>query len=151
MEQRRPAVFLEIRNDKAHGLGMPLPKGVMRVYKEDASGSPQFIGEDRIDHVAGNETFRIRMGESFDVVAQRRQTEWRKLAADTHEAAFEIVIRNHRQEAVTVRVVEPVQGDWQMLASSHPWKKRDAFGVEFPVAVAPEGSVTLSYRVRMRR
>jgi hypothetical protein len=148
--QRRSSVFLEIRNEKARGLGMPLPKGLMRVYKEDASGSPQFVGEDRIDHVPGNETFRIRMGESFDVVAERRQTEWKKLAADTHEAAFEIVIRNHRPEGVTVTVREPVPGDWQMLASSHPWKKRDAFGAEFPVAIAAEGSATLTYRVRMR-
>jgi hypothetical protein len=149
-EQRKPSVYLELKNAAANGLGMPLPRGIIRVYKEDGKGSAQFVGEDSIDHTPANETVRIRMGEAFDVVASRKQTEWKKLAADTHEAAFEIVVRNHRKEAVSVRVQEPVPGDWQMLTASHTWKKTDAFGVEFPLTIPTEGTVTLSYRVRIR-
>lgn len=149
-EQLHPAVYLEIKNRKADGLGMPLPRGVVRVYKEDSEGSAQFVGEDSIDHIPSDETFRIRMGEAFDVVAERRQTEWKKLASDTYEAASEIVIRNHRQDAAVIRVQEPFSGDWQILTASHTWKKTDAFGAEFPVTVAAKGNVTLTYRVRIR-
>lgn len=148
--KQKVSVFVELRNSKADGLGMPLPKGTVRVYKEDADGSLQFIGEDSIDHTPRDEKVRIRLGEAFDVVGSRKQTDWKKIAADTYEAAFEISLRNHKQEDVTVRVIEPVPGDWKMLNSSHEYRKGDAFAAEFQVPVKKDGESTLSYRVRMR-
>ncbi|QSV46622.1 DUF4139 domain-containing protein [Geobacter benzoatilyticus] len=148
--KQKVGVFVELENRKEHNLGMPLPKGIVRVYKRDAGGSLQFVGEDTIDHTPEKETVRIKMGDAFDVAAERKQTEWKKIASDTYEAAFEIKLRNHKKEDITVKVVEPVPGDWQMLSSSHPHTKGDAFSAVFQVPVPKDGETTLSYRVRMR-
>ncbi|MRR33460.1 DUF4139 domain-containing protein [bacterium] len=143
-------VFIELENRKQHNLGMPLPKGTVRVYKQDGDGSLQFVGEDSIDHTPKDEKVRVKLGEAFDVVGSRKQTEWKKIASDTYEAAFEISLRNHKKEDVTVKVVEPVPGDWTMLSSSHPWKKGDAFAAEFSIPVPRDKESKLVYRVRMR-
>ncbi|WP_236685603.1 DUF4139 domain-containing protein [Geobacter pickeringii] len=147
---RKVGVYVELENRREHHLGMPLPKGVVRVYKRDAAGSLQFVGEDAIDHTPEKEKVRVKLGDAFDVVGERKQAEWKKIAADTYEAAFEVRLRNHKREDVTVKVVEPVPGDWQMLASSHPHVRGDAHGAEFRVPVPKEGEATLTYRVRMR-
>lgn len=150
VRNQKVAVFMEIDNRAANNLGMPLPKGTVRVYKEDGDGSRQFVGEDAIDHTPKDEKIRIKLGDAFDVVADRRQTDWKKIASDTYEAAFEISLRNHKREDVVVRVVEPVPGDWTMLSASHSWKKGDAFAAEFTVPVPKNKDVKVVYRVRMR-
>jgi hypothetical protein len=147
---RKVGVFLETENRKANGLGMPLPKGTVRVYKQDEDGSIQFAGEDAIDHTPKDEKLRVKVGEAFDVVASRKQTDWQKIASDTYETAFEITLRNHKTEDVVVKVVEPVPGDWSMLSASHPWKKGDAFSAEFSIPVPKDKETKLLYRVRMR-
>jgi len=149
-EKQKVSVFVEFGNRKDAGLGMPLPKGTVRVYKEDADGSLQFIGEDGIDHTPKDEKVRIRLGEAFDVVGSRKQTDWKKVASDSYEAAFEITLRNHKQEDVTVRVIEPVPGDWKMLSSSHDYTKGEAHAAEFLLPVKKDGETKLTYRVRMR-
>ena len=148
--KQKVGVFMEVENRKEHNLGMPLPKGVVRVYKRDAGGSLQFVGEDTIDHTPEKETVRVKLGDAFDVVAERKRTDWKEIAAGTYEAAFEIKLRNHKKENITVKVVEPVPGDWQMLSSSHPHMKGDAFSAVFQVPVPKDGETTLTYRVRMR-
>jgi len=149
-EKQKVGVYVEMENREANRLGMPLPKGVVRVYKRDADGSLQFVGEDAIDHTPRDEKVRIKLGEAFDLAGERKQTDWKKIASDTYEAAFEITLRNHKREDVTVRVVEPVPGDWQMLSTSHEWKKGEAFAAEFQVPVKKDGEAKLAYRVRMR-
>ena len=144
------AVYVEMANRKENSLGMPLPKGTIRVYKKDSDASLQFIGEDAIDHTPKDEKVRIKLGDAFDVTGNRKQTDWKKIASDTYEAAIEITLRNHKQEDVTVKVVEPVPGDWQMLSSSLDWKKGEAFTAEFQVPVKKDGEAKLTYRVRMR-
>jgi len=143
-------VFLKFRNSQAAGLGLPLPKGIVRVYKRDSSGSPQFIGEDRIDHTPKDEEIRLELGKAFDVTAERRQTDFNRVADNVFESAYEVKIRNHKETAVAVRVVEPVGGDWSMLQNSHPFKKLSAFEAEFEVPVAPGQEAVLTYRVRVR-
>jgi hypothetical protein len=143
-------VFLEIENRKSSSLGIPLPKGTVRVYKKDSDGSLQFAGEDAIDHTPKDEKLRVKLGDAFDVAASRKQTDWKKIASDTYETAFEITLRNHKTEDVVVKVVEPVPGDWSMLSSSHPWKKGDAFTAEFSIPVPKDKEAKLLYRVRMR-
>jgi hypothetical protein len=122
----------------------------VRVYKRDHEGSLQFIGEDRVDHTPKDEKIRIKLGEAFDVVGSRKQTDWKKIARNVYEAAFEISLRNHKEEDVTVRVIEPIPGDWKMIDSSHGHTKTEAFMAEFMVPVKKDGETVLSYRVKIR-
>jgi len=141
---------VEIQNRRESHLGMPLPKGTVRVYKADKEGSLQFVGEDAIDHTPKDEKVRIKLGDAFDVVGSRKQTDWKKMAYDTYEAAFEISLRNHKKEDVVVKVIEPIPGDWTILNSSHAYKKSEAFTAEFNISVPRDQEVKLVYRVRMR-
>ena len=150
MSNQKIGVFVEIQNKKVNNLGIPLPKGTVRVYKADKEGSLQFVGEDSIDHTPKDEKIRIKLGEAFDVVGGRKQTDWKKIAYDTYEAAFEISLRNHKKEDVVVKVVEPIPGDWKMLSSSHEFSKSEAFTAEFNIPVPKDQEVKLTYRVRMR-
>ncbi len=150
ISNQKVGVFLEIANKKDHNLGIPLPKGTVRVYKKDSEGSLQFVGEDSIDHTPKDEKVRVKLGDAFDVVGTRKQTDWKKIAYDTYEAAFEISLRNHKKENVVVRVVEPIPGDWKMLNSSHDYKKTEAFTAEFNIPVPKDKEAKLTYRVRMR-
>jgi hypothetical protein len=150
MSNQKIGVFVEVANRKENNLGIPLPKGTVRVYKADKEGSLQFVGEDSIDHTAKDEKVRIKLGDAFDVVGSRKQTDWKKIAYDTYEAAFEISLRNHKKEDVVVKVVEPIPGDWTMLSSSHAYKKSEAFTAEFNIPVPKDQEVKLNYRVRMR-
>jgi len=143
-------VFVEVQNRKEHNLGIPLPKGIVRVYKHDSEGSLQFIGEDSIDHTPKDEKIRIKLGTAFDVVGTRKQIDWKKVATDTYEASFEITLRNHKKEDIVVKVIEPIPGDWTMLTASHEWKKAEAFTAEFRVPVKKDGETKLTYKVRMR-
>ncbi|MBI5634213.1 MAG: DUF4139 domain-containing protein [Nitrospirae bacterium] len=143
-------VYVEIQNRKEHNLGMPLPKGTVRVYKHDSKGSLQFVGEDSIDHTPKDEKVRIKLGNAFDVVGTRKQMDWKKIASDTYEASFEISLRNHKKEDIVVKVIEPIPGDWTMLSSSHEYTKAAAFTAEFNIPVPKDKEVKLTYRVRMR-
>src|SRR2546429_291199 len=113
------AVYFEVKNSKENRRGLPLPKGKIRVYKADASGSQQFIGEDWIDHTPKDESVKIKMGNAFDLVGERTQKDFKKVASNLYEVEWEIALRNHKSEPQTVSVIEPVPGDWQVLTSSH--------------------------------
>ena len=145
-------VWLEFRNDQKSGLGMPLPAGRIRVSQLDtADGSLEFVGEDTIDHTPKNETVKVKLGTAFDVVGERRQTDF---SVDSRgrvmEEAFEIKLRNHKDQAVEVVVRENLYrwSNWRVLSSSQPYEKLDARTIEFPVRVAKDGEATISYRVR---
>lgn len=143
-------VYLKLWNRKSNGLGIPLPKGIVRVYQRDASGSPQFVGEDRIDHTPKDEELRLQMGNAFDVTAERKQTDFERISDRVLESAYEVRIRNHKTTPITVRVVEPIGGDWTMLQHSLPFEKTAAFQAEFKVPVQPDQETVLTYRVRVR-
>jgi len=150
VSNQKVGVFVEIENKKEYNLGIPLPKGIVRVYKHDSEGSLQFVGEDRIDHTPKDEKVRVKLGDAFDVVGSRKQTDWKKIASDTYEAAFELSLRNHKKEDIMVKVVEPIPGDWTMLSSSHEYTKTEAFTAEFAIPVPKDKEIKLTYRVRMR-
>ena len=147
---QKVGVFVEIENRKENNLGMPLPKGTVRVYKHDSEGSLQFIGEDSIDHTPEKEKIRIKLGDAFDVKGGRKMTDWKKLMFNRYEAAYEISLRNHKKEDVVVKVVEPIPGDWTMVESSHEYTKTEAFTAEFLVPVPKDGETKVTYRVRMK-
>ncbi|MBL0210536.1 MAG: DUF4139 domain-containing protein [Holophagaceae bacterium] len=148
-------VFVEFDNREANRMGMPLPKGVVRVYKRDSEGRAQFIGEDAIDHTPKNETVRLKLGDAFDVTARRKQTDYKSLGAIgkyhyNYETAFEVELKNAKKEAVTVSVLEPIYGDWEIIQQSHPHTKEAAGAAKFKVIVPSEGSAKLTYRVRTK-
>jgi hypothetical protein len=144
-------VFLELRNDKASHLGMPLPAGTVRLYKQDASGAEQFVGEDAIKHTPKDEVVRLKAGNAFDVVATRVQTDYREIDVKPYrvEVAFAITIRNHKKTAVAVDLREPVGGEWKVVESSLPADKIDAGTIGFHAQVPADGETVVSYRVRV--
>jgi hypothetical protein len=150
VSNQKVAAYLEVKNTKENRLGLPLPKGKVRVYKADKSGSQQFIGEDWIDHTPKDERVKIKMGNAFDVVGERTQKDWRKIAGNLYEVEWEIVLRNHKAEMQTVTVIEPVPGDWQVLHSTHPYDKIEAHTLRYQLPVPKEGATRLTYRVRLR-
>jgi hypothetical protein len=153
-QKMKVGVYVEFEN-KANGLGVPLPKGVIRVYKKDSKGSAQFVGEDRIDHTPRNERVRLKLGEAFDVTADKKQTDFQKLGGSGRynyifESAYQIELKNAKDEAVTVKVMEPVPGDWEILSESHAHKKEASNTVVWQVTVPPGGRAILNYRVKVR-
>ncbi len=154
-QKMKLGVFVQLENRESARLGMPMPKGVVRVYKKDSAGNAQFVGEDRIDHTPKNETVRLKLGEAFDVTADKKQTDFKRReptnrASYVFESAYEIVLRNAKKQAETVVVREPVPGDWTMLEESQPHAKVAAGTAEWRVKVPAGGSTTLRYRVLVR-
>ena len=149
---RKVMVMLEFRNAEEDGLGVPLPKGKVRVYKEDVDGSTEFVGEDEIDHTPKDERVRLYLGDAFDIVGERKQTDFKKPSSRSMEESFEISVRNHKQEAVEVRVVEHLYRwtEWQMVDASEEYTKLDARTIEFRVNVPKDGEVKITYTVRYR-
>ena len=150
VSNQKVGVYIEIRNSAANRLGIPLPRGKVRVYKADSSGSQQFVGEDWIDHTPRDERVRIKTGNAFDVVGERAQKEWRKIAEGVWEVEWEITLRNHKTADQTVTVIEPVPGDWQVLSSTHRFEKLDSHTLKYEIPVPREGAAKLVYRVRLR-
>ncbi len=153
-QKLKVGVFVEFVNRKRDNLGMPLPKGIIRVYKQDQQGRPQFVGEDRIDHTPENEAIRLKLGDAFDVTADRKQTDFRKLGGDSRynyrfESAYQIKLQNAKDEEVTVTVAEPVPGDWRVLQESHPHAKASADTALWKIRVPAKGEAVLSYRVEV--
>jgi hypothetical protein len=142
-------VYYQFKNEEKANLGMPMPAGVVRVYQADSKGGVQFVGEDRITHTPKDETLRLKIGNAFDVICERNQIDWEKIAGSTYEVEYEITLRNHKSMPVTVEVNEPIGGTWKMLRSSHEWTKTAAWAAQFTVPVAAEGTATLKYRVRV--
>jgi hypothetical protein len=147
---QKVGVFLDFENSERNGLGMPLPKGTVRVYKRDDTGAQQFIGEDLIDHTPRDEELRIKMGEAFDVVGDRRQMDYTIISSCVSESTWEVTLRNHKDEDVSVMLVEPVGGDWEMVSSSHDFTQVDAWTFTFEPEVPANGETTVTYRVRVR-
>ena len=154
-QKLKVGVFVEFDNRRQENLGMPLPKGTVRVYKQDKAGRPQFVGEDRIDHTPEEETVRLKLGDAFDVTGARKQTDFRKLGGDSRynyrfESAYEIKLKNAKDEEVTVTVAEPVPGEWRMLQESQPHAKAAADTALWRIKVPAKGTTVLAYRVEVR-
>jgi len=143
-------VMEEFKNSEMNHLGIALPKGKLRFYRRDTDGHLEFVGENTIDHTPKDETIRVYTGNSFDVVGERKRTNY-KVDSSQHWAdeSFEIRVRNHKKEAVNVRVVEHLYRwtNWKLAEQSTVSKKMDAQTVEFPVTVAPDGEQVVTYTV----
>lgn len=142
-------VFYQVKNEEQIGLGMPMPAGNVRVYQADSRGGLQFVGEDRIDHTPKDETLNLKIGNAFDVVAERKQTDFQKIATNVYELEYDITLRNHKTTAISVEVNEPIGGTWRILRSTHAYTKTDAWAAQFAIPVPANGVTTLTYRVRV--
>ena len=142
-------VKLKFENDEKSKLGMPLPKGVIRVYKADAAGNGLFVGEDSIQHTPKNEHVDLTLGQAFDITARAKQTNYEKISDQVFEDEYEIEIKNAKKEAVTVDLREAIPGDWKILEESAAHKKLDAATAGWQIEVPAEGSAKLTYRVRV--
>jgi hypothetical protein len=142
-------VFYQFKNEAQTGLGMPMPAGVVRVYQSDSKGGVQFVGEDRINHTPKDETLNLKIGSAFDVVCERKQTDFAKISTNVYEVEYEVTLRNHKPTPITVEVNEPVGGTWRMLQASHKWTKTEAWAAQFLAPVAASGSAVVRYRVRV--
>jgi hypothetical protein len=142
--------MLEFRNSEKSQLGMPLPKGKVKVYRRDVDGRNEFVGEDSIDHTPQDETVRLYTGNAFDIVGERRQTNFR-VDNNAHWAdeSFEIKVRNHKKEPVEVRVVEHMYRghQWELTSKSLRSIKQDANTIEFRPTVPAGGEAVITYTV----
>lgn len=158
-DKRKVDVFMTFKNDEAGKLGMPLPKGVIRVYKNDSDKRTQFIGEDRIDHTAKNEEVRLKLGSAFDVngvwkIVDAKRVDKGKLdkllEGDEFEATYRIELSNAKKEAVTVKVVEPIPGEWKIIEENQKHEKVGANNALWQVNVPADGKTELQYTVRIK-
>lgn len=153
-QKHKISVLINFLN-QGENLGIPLPKGIIRVYKKDLQGNSQFIGGDRIDHTPNNGLIRLKLGNAFDITADKIQTDFQQIAgtvrhASIFETAYQITLKNAKKEAVTIQVQEPIPGDWQVIAESLPHRKLSAGLLEWKVPVAADSETTLTYRVRVK-
>ncbi len=142
-------VRMKIKNEEASHLGLPLPSGVVRVYKADSDGDAIFVGEDHIDHTPKNERIDLMLGRAFDVTARGKQVAYSSISDNVYENSYEIEVKNAKPEPVTVTLREFVPGDWKMLEESVKHDKVDASTAEWQLQVPAEGSAKLTYKVRI--
>jgi len=145
-------VYLQVDNAQKNGLGIPLPAGRLRVYKKDeADAANEFVGEDVIQHTPKDEHFIARLGSTFDVVGERRQTDFKyDDPAQWVTESFEIKLRNHKKEPVNVIVKEDLYRwtNWQITASSEKYEQQDSRTIHIPVTVPVDGEKTVTYTVK---
>jgi len=151
-ERYNAKVTVRFKNSTESGLGIPLPKGTIRVYKEDRDGGAEFVGEDQIKHTPRDEEISLYLGDAFDVIGERRQTRFRQIGEQQIEESLEIQVRNHKEEAVLVHVIEHLfrAQDAQILESSEPFEQLDANTIEFELPVEADGEAQITYTVMYR-
>jgi hypothetical protein len=147
-EPQKVGIILEFENKDAPGLGVPLPAGTVRTYKRDSESALQFTGEDAIGHTPRDETVKLTVGSAFDIVAERKQTDFQQIRPQQNEVEVEVEVRNRKDEAVTVTVEESLPGDWTIIEQSHPHEKKDARTAVFGINISANATVTLRYRTR---
>jgi hypothetical protein len=148
---KKVGVYVSFRNEEKSGLGIPLPKGKVRVYKKDDDGKEQFVGEDEIDHTPKDEQVRLYLGNAFDIVGERKQTNFKNVVSGhIIEESFEITLRNHKSETVSVQVYEhPWRwSDWEIVKHNAEWNKVDQTTIDFPVTLKQGEEKTVSYTIR---
>jgi len=150
---KKVRVNLEFMNSQKDGLGIPLPKGKVRVYKVDTDKSQEFVGEDLIDHTPRDEKVRIYVGNAFDIVGERIQTDYKRISDDVQKYSYQITLRNHKEQKVEVVVIEHLSygGEWEIISSNYDYVKKDAFTIEFKISLEKDSEKKLNYTVQYVR
>ncbi|MBN2251704.1 MAG: DUF4139 domain-containing protein [Candidatus Altiarchaeota archaeon] len=147
--EKKVDVMLNFENSPENNLGIPLPKGTVRVFKEDSEGKLQFIGEDSIDHTPKDETIRLLTGRAFDIVGERKQMDMNKLAG-WYEYTWEVALRNHKEEDITVTVIERTGGDWEITSENFQHVKESNNKIKWRIPVKADGETKLQYTIRYK-
>ena len=149
-EPKKVKVNLEFKNSKEEGLGMPLPKGKIRVYKVDVDKSMEFVGEDQINHTPKDEKVRVYVGDAFDIVGERTRTNFQKISDNVMEETYQIKLRNHKEEKVEVTVVEHLYPytNWEISENNFKYEKKDASTIEFKIPLEKNQEQIVNYKVR---
>lgn len=148
--EQKVEVKFELSNSEKNHLGIPMPKGKVRVYKKDQDGALQFIGEDEIDHTPRDEKVRLYIGDAFDLVGERKQTNYTRVSDRVSRMTYEISLRNHKDSDVTITAVEHSYGDWTILNSSMEYSKKDSHTFEFAAKVPARGETKITYEIEIR-
>jgi hypothetical protein len=135
----------ETFTNKGGDLGIPLPGGTVRLYKNDKAGTSQFLGSDTIDHTPRNEDVRLHLGDSFDVTANKKQTDFKLPGKCTYQSSYEIVVKNAKTDPVDVVVVEPIPGDWTITSETQSHEKTSSATATWTLHVPAGGSTKLDY------
>ena len=141
-------VFLRFKNIKKNGLGMALPAGTIRIFVKTADGSSQFTGESAINHTPKDEELTLKTGEAFDLVCERRQSDYKQMSNQMSESEWEITLKNRKESDAVIVLSEQLYGNWKLLSQSHPYEKKSAFAIEFKVSVPAGKEVKVKYRVQ---
>ncbi len=153
-QKQKVNIRLSFQN-QGDGLGVPWPRGIVRIYKTDSQGRQLFVGEDLIEHIPDKQSVSLKLGQAFDITAEKLQVDFKQVnQAAPHgnifEAAYRIVLKNAKKEAIVVQVQEPMSGDWEILSESVLHKKLTAGLIEWTVPVAANGETELTYRARVK-
>ena len=148
--EKKVNVMLNFDNSEKNNLGIPLPKGTVRVFKKDSSGKLQFIGEDAIDHTPKDETIRLLTGQAFDIVGERKQMDM-NILSNWYEYTWEVTLRNHKAEDIAVTVLERTGGDWEITQENYNHIKESNNKIKWKVPVKANGETKLTYTIRYKK
>lgn len=148
--EKKIDVMLNYNNSEANNLGIPLPKGTVKIFKKDASGKLQFIGEDAIDHTPKDETIRLLAGQAFDIVGERKQMNMKDLGG-YYEYTWEVTLRNHKSGDITVSVLENTAGDWEITNENIDHVKESNNKIKWKVPVKANSETKLTYTIRYKK
>jgi hypothetical protein len=148
--EKKVDVMLNFNNSEENNLGIPLPKGIVRVFTNDKEGKLQFIGEDSIDHTPKDETISLFIGQAFDIVGERTQRDFNK-SANWYVYEWAVNLRNHKDEDIVVTVVERTSGDWEITDENYNHTEVSNNEIEWQVPVKANGESTLTYIIRYKR
>jgi len=149
-DELKANVIVEVKNSQDNNMGMPLPKGKVRLYKNDKRGNIQFLGEDETDHTPKDETLRLYIGDAFDVVATRKQMDVKQLSDRSNEISYEVTVRSRKETSTEVYVLEHFWGEWEVTKNNAKFNKLDARSFEFPITLTKGESKTITFTVRTR-
>jgi hypothetical protein len=152
VQKQKLSVYLKFKNVEENGLGIPLPKGIIRAYQESGDGTVVFIGEDRIDHTGKERDAEVKMGEAFDVIVERKLTEYRKIGNNAARFGWELKIKNSKDIPQRVELEETFPGEWRVTESSAKFEKMDGRRIKFIVDAEPsskDGDTVITYQVEV--
>jgi hypothetical protein len=136
--------------NKGGDLGVPLPAGIVRLYENDSRGTSQFLGSDNIDHTPRNEDVRLHVGDSFDVTANKKQTDFKIDKDCGFDSSYDVRLANAKETAQDVEVIEPLPGDWSITAENVPHRKTSSATATWTIHVPADGNATLTYSAHVR-